>query len=339
MIECKDIEDTKALVEYLRQTDRIISNERPQITNLAGGVSNRTVLVVLPSGEEWVLKQALPKLRVTVDWFSDPARIIREAAAMRFLARWTPAGAITRLIFLDEFNYILGMEAVPQPHENWKIMLLRGQVSRDHFVDFAVLLASIHRHASEDRKDSFPAFKNRSFFKSLRLEPYYGYTASQVSEASSFLHELIADTLTHRDTIIHGDYSPKNVLIHDNHLVLLDHEVVHLGEPAFDIGFSLTHILSKAHHLRAMRSEFAESALLYWNTYLESLGHVPWLENFETRCVRHTLGCLLARAAGRSPLEYLSERERRKQINATLACIAAPPESIVDLIDDFCSTL
>ncbi len=339
MIECKNIEDPEALVDYLRQSDRIDLDEKPTIANLAGGVSNRTVLVSLASGEEWVLKQALSKLRVTVDWFSEPSRIKREAAAMQYLTRWTPAGAITRLIFLDESNYILGMEAVPQPHENWKNMLLRGEVCREHIVDFAVLLASIHRNAFENRKDSFPAFEDRSFFESLRLEPYYGYTATQVSEASNFLHELIEDTLTRQDTVVHGDYSPKNVLVHDNRLVLLDHEVIHFGEPAFDIGFSLTHLLGKALHLRENRSVFAKSASLYWHTYLENLGNVPWLENFETRCIRHTLGCLLARSAGRSLLEYLDEGERGQQISATLDCIADQPHSVDDLITNFCRKL
>ncbi len=59
---------------------------------------------------------------------------------------------------------------------------------------------------------------------------------------------------------MHGDYSPKNILIHKDRLVLLDHEVIHFGDPAFDLGFSMTHFLSKAHHLPAQRREFASAA-------------------------------------------------------------------------------
>jgi hypothetical protein len=52
---------------------------------LGGVVSNRVVLVMRGNGEARVLKQALPKLRVVVDWFSGPERVHREAAALRWL--------------------------------------------------------------------------------------------------------------------------------------------------------------------------------------------------------------------------------------------------------------
>ena len=94
---------------------------------LAGGVSNRTMLVELSGGEAWVVKQALPKLRVAVNWFSDPDRIEREAAGMRWLMKLAPEGSIPRLIFEDRSSHLLAMEAVGQPHVNWKTMLLAGQ--------------------------------------------------------------------------------------------------------------------------------------------------------------------------------------------------------------------
>src|SRR4051812_16730708 len=115
-----DIENFDALLAYLRQTNRIAPDESPACTNLAGGVSNRTVLLRRDNGEAWVLKQALPKLRVQTEWLSDPRRIEREALGMLRLADLAPAGSITRLIFLDPEPNLLAMEAVPTPHENWK---------------------------------------------------------------------------------------------------------------------------------------------------------------------------------------------------------------------------
>lgn len=90
MTDDLDIERPGELARYLRQTGRIASDEEPSIAVLAGGVSNRTVLVELASGEAWVVKQALAKLRVQVDWFSDPARIHREADGLRWLAEIAP---------------------------------------------------------------------------------------------------------------------------------------------------------------------------------------------------------------------------------------------------------
>src|SRR5688500_5656685 len=93
-----DIEDFPALLAYLRATRRIARDETPLLHNLAGGVSNRTVLVERTSGESWVLKQALAKLRVKVDWFSDPARVHREALGLKWLEKLAPRGTITPLI-------------------------------------------------------------------------------------------------------------------------------------------------------------------------------------------------------------------------------------------------
>src|SRR6476469_672492 len=143
-------------------------------------------------------------------------------------------------------------------------MLLAGRVVTSHVDQFAALLASIHRRAAEAPGPLRDAFDDRTFFESLRVEPYYQYTAAQVPASAGFFAELVEATRRRRLTLVHGDYSPKNVLIRDDRLVLLDHEVIHWGDPAFDVGFGLTHLLSKAHHLPAHRDDFLEAARLYW---------------------------------------------------------------------------
>lgn len=327
-----DIEDRASLLAYLRQTSRIAPGEQPRVRNLQGGVSNRTVAVERESGEAWVLKQALSKLRVPVDWFSSPERIHREALGLEWLARLAPPGAITPLLFEDPEQHLLAMRAVPQPHENWKSVLLAGRVCADHVHQFAALLATVHREAYQRRAELQDVFGDRSFFESLRLEPYYGYSAQQAPAAAGFLDSLIRETRACRITLVHGDYSPKNILIYGGRLVLLDHEVIHFGDPAFDLGFSLTHFLSKAHHLPALRREFAATALAYWRTYREALGACPWAADLEPRAVRHTLGCLLARVVGRSPLEYLDDDQRARQRQAVLRIMPAAPATIADLV-------
>ncbi len=306
---------------------------------LAGGVSNRTVLIKRPTGEAWVLKQALEKLRVSVDWFSDPERVHREALGLRWLRELAPPGSITPLVFEDHEHHLLAMEAVPEPHENWKTMLLEGQVRDEHVEQFGSLLGEVHRNAHERREELAPIFEDRSFFESLRLEPYYGYTATQVPAAADFLHALVDDTRACRISLTHGDYSPKNILIHEGRLVLLDHEVIHFGDPAFDLGFSLTHFLSKAHHLPRRRAAFAKATNLYWWTYLGAVGEADWIGDLEPRAVRHTLGCLLGRVAGRSPLEYLDEEERLRQKEAVLALMSRTPTTVPEFVEGFIGRL
>jgi hypothetical protein len=80
-------------------------------------------------------------------------------------------------------------------------------------------------------------------------------------------------------------------------------------------------------------------ARLYWQTYTEKLGAVPWRNDLEPRAARHALGCLLARIDGKSPLEYLSEPERDRQRRVVVSLMAEPPDNFNALINEFIAML
>lgn len=328
-----DIENPDELLAYLKQTERIAQDEQPKITMLSGGVSNKTVLLERES-EAWVIKQALPKLRVPTDWYSDPSRIHREAQGLRYLSQFIPE-RVPQFIFEDVENNVLAMSAVPQPHKNWKTVLLDGGVLQHHVKEFAELLGAIHRQAYERRTDFAEFFADTSFFESLRLEPYYLYTASQVPNATAFLETLAEDTRKQKITLVHGDYSPKNILIYQDRMMLLDYEVIHWGDPAFDIGFGMTHLLSKAHYLSEQRSTFLNAAWVFWKSYARTIKDLPWSKGLEARAVRHTLACMLARVRGRSPLEYLDDSHRQRQEKVMVRLMANPPLIFNDLTAEF----
>jgi 5-methylthioribose kinase len=328
-----DIEDPEALLGYLRECGHIGADEHPQVRVLAGGVSNRTVWLRRATGGEWVLKQALARLRVAVEWLSPPARILREALGMRWLGRLLAEGAVPTLLFEDPEHFLIAMSAVPEPHRNWKTMLLDCGPEPGHINQFAAILAAIHGERSPEAAE---AFGDKSYFESLRLEPYYVYTAGRVPEAARFLGALVAETRAIKASLVHGDYSPKNVLVHRDRLVLLDHEVIHFGDPAFDLGFALTHLLSKSNHVAGRREAFAGAAKQFWQRYV---GAEPHACETEDRAVRHTLACLLARVEGRSPLEYLTDAERVRQRSIALALMAQAPHAVPDLIDAFVERL
>ena len=330
-----DIEDFDGLRDYLTTRGYIKSGETVSFTNLHGGVSNRTVKVTWADGRGWVLKQALAKLRVDVDWFSSPERIGVEAKALRCLNRLAPPGTTPAFIFEDLTQHLMGMEAIPEEHENWKNVLLSGRIISDHFEQFGLLLGAIHRRSSEAISEVRQLFSDTTYFENLRLEPYYLYAARNTEEASDFLNALARETLLHKDCLVHGDFSPKNTLIYQNKLILLDYEVVHVGDPGFDLGFALTHFLSKAHHLPTERYRLACAAELFWQVYREEIAQLNWAKELEQRVVRHTLGCLLARVAGKSPLEYLTSAEMIRQRDAVLALMREPPASVPKLIAEF----
>ena len=330
-----DIERPEALLAYLHASGRIAAGERPELRALSGGVSSRVVLVEREAPEQaWVLKQALPKLRVAVDWFSSPQRVQREALALRWIPALTSPGSTPALVWEDRAVDLLAMTAVPQPHENWKHALLRGK-GLEHAAAFGQLLGQLHRRAWERRAELASVFADRSFFESLRIEPYYLYAASRAADAEPFLRALVDDARREVHTLVHGDYSPKNVLVYDGRLVLLDHEVAHFGDPAFDVGFSTTHLLSKANHLPTLTDDFTRAAAESWRAYSGEVATTEFAGAVEARAVRHTLGCLLARVDGRSPLEYLDEPARQRQRAAVLALMQRPPRAMLDLIGEW----
>jgi 5-methylthioribose kinase len=330
-----DIENFDALRNYLSLRGHLHAGEAVSFAVLPGGVSNRTVRAIWADGRSWVLKQALQKLRVNIDWFSSPERIKVEAEALRWLNRVAPPGTTPAFVLEDAKNHLMVMEAIPEGNENWKAILLRGEVVLEQFKQFGSLLGTIHRQSSASSLEVSQRFSDTTYFESLRLEPYYLFTAQSTPAAASFLKALAQEVLLHKVSLVHGDFSPKNTLLYRGKLILLDYEVVHWGEPAFDVGFALTHFLSKAHHLPRARVHFAEASMLFWEAYWREIVAVDWAKTLEPKVVRHALGCLLARVAGKSPLEYLTMQELARQKGVILLLIENPPMKVKDLVSGF----
>ena len=269
-----------------------------------------------------------------VDWFSDPARIHREALGLRYLSQFM-SQHVPHFIFEDVDNNVLAMSAVPKPHENWKSVLLNGDILQHHVKAFGDLLGQLHRQAYERRTDFADHVADTTFFESLRLEPYYLYTASQVPNAAPFLETLVEETRRQQTTLVHGDYSPKNIVIYNDTFILLDYEVIHWGDPAFDVGFGMTHLLSKAHYLEEQRSTFLNAAWVFWKSYSRLVKELPWSKGLEARALRHTLGCMLARVRGRSPLEYLDDVQRQRQEKVVIDLMFRELLTFNDLTTEF----
>lgn len=330
-----DLDQPQQVIAWLRDARRIGVDEQPEIRPLSGGVSNRTILVRRSRGEAWVLKQALEALRVPVEWKCSPERSSREALGMRWLATLAPSGAIPPFLFEDPQRHVVAMRAVPDPHANWKTLLLAGDVRGDHVRQFGQLLGTIHRQSRMASRTLAEVFADQAFFEVLRLEPFYVYTATQVPAAASFLRALLVSARAPGSALVHGDFSPKNVLVHRSQLILVDHEVVHWGDPMFDVGFALAHLLSKAHGLPAHREALGGAALLFWEHYRFVTCDCLASAVEEARAVRHALGCLLARAAGRSQVEYLDRQAKHRQILAATRLIDEPPPTVAALADRF----
>ncbi len=286
---------------------------------LGGGVSN-TVLLAQDGERRVVIKQSLGKLRVQEDWFAARERIWRECAALRALAPLLPAGSVPAVVFEDRDNFVYAMEAAPAGARDWKSMLLEGETGDDTARRAGEILAALIR-CSRGGEAWLAMFAGQTSFDQLRLDPYYRFTAARHPDLAPTFDAAIA-ACRRPLALVHGDYSPKNLLVAGSSVLLIDFEVIHIGNPAFDAAFLLNHLLLKAAHRPQWRDRYAACATAFWDALDEPDA------GFEPETIRQ-LGCLhLARADGKSPAEYLDGPTREAVRRRARRLILDPPPSV-----------
>ena len=327
-----NIDHNDQLAEYLQAEMGISPDQIISVQTLTGGVSNRTKLLSLSNGSSWVIKQALTQLRVDGDWRSEPHRVLREAAALRWFdlsqSIITPA-----FIHEDPNEFIVIMEAIRPPFVNFKDWLMAENYSENYINQSGELLGVLHSESIQ-KTDLIPGmFYDQHFFETLRLHPYYTESARILPECRSFMEDLKIETQLNSWCLVHGDFSPKNILLKEGKLVLLDHEVIHYGDGCFDLGFFTCHLLSKANHIKPLCEQYLKGVITFYNSYLNQINLLP--DMVEQRAIRHCIACLIARVCGLSKLEYLSIREREIQQSIALVLINDPPLTFVELSNQY----
>lgn len=298
--------DSRALLCRLQKTGRVQSPQAT-IVPLTGGVSSE-IWLVTDGLERFVVKRALPKLNVRDDWFADPARNGVEHDCLAYLGRIAP-GSVPRILFRDAEAGLFGMEFVR--FVNWKAELLGGAVREEDATRAAQLMATIHG-ASWGDAEVQARFQTWPNFFALRVEPYL-LTAGMRHPKLRGLFAEEAERLGRTPlALVHGDFSPKNMLVSRERLVLLDCEAAWFGDPAFDAAFLLNHLFLKALHVPSWRKEYLRLACVCWTEYRRGLAG-RFDENLSSRIGRLLLMLMLARIDGKSPVEYIVE-ERKKEL-------------------------
>lgn len=288
-----------------------------QVQLLGGGVSNM-VLKVAMDGGGFVIKQSRPQLRTREAWFSDINRIFRELEVMRLLRPILPPEAVPEILFVDSDNYLFAMTAAPAGSTVWKEALLRGQVSDPVARRAGLLLGRMHE-ATGRRPELADQFGDRTVFTQLRTEPFYHRIRERLPDIADAVTALIDRLNTARDALCHGDFSPKNFLVHPlpahGPFTLVDYETAHFGDPTMDIGFFLSHLILKAVKNRAQQERYFRLTEAFWKSY-EAVVRFRPMPELEARGILHFAVCLLARIDGTSPVDYLPEEAKREAVRS-----------------------
>jgi aminoglycoside phosphotransferase (APT) family kinase protein len=296
---------------------------------LVGGVSSDIWRIDSARGPVCA-KRALAKLRVAADWRAPIARNRYEARWME-IANAARPGSAPQVLGQDPEQGVLVMSYLaPSEHALWKNLLRDGHADRATARSVGQTLARIHSYSAA-RPELAVQFDTDAIFFDIRLEPYLLATAERHPDLAAALRSLVAQTQTHRLALVHGDVSPKNILIGPHGPVLLDAECAWWGDPAFDIAFCLNHLLLKCLWNTPCSGLFLAAYDALAESYLQA---VDWEARavLERRAAALLPGLLLARVDGKSPVEYIDTDAQRDSVRRVATALLRQPVDRLDAV-------
>lgn len=295
------------IVDFLTESGVFSAGARLTSEALLGGVSS-DIWVVSDGTRPVVVKTPLESLKVEADWHAPVERSNSEADWLEVVGGLLP-GTCPEVLAYDRERHLLALAYLdPERHRLWKTDLMAGEVDAGFAAMVGDRVGAIHRFTATDQ--ALPSrFATDDLFRTLRIEPYFGATARVWPDLAAALCGIAEDTLNHKHTLVHGDVSPKNILVGPAGPVILDAETAWWGDPAFDVAFCLNHLL-----LKTLLDEPPTGALIVAAHALMAgyRRHVDWepRADLERRVVRLLPALMLARVDGQSPVEYLAGPDR-----------------------------
>jgi aminoglycoside phosphotransferase (APT) family kinase protein len=293
------------LPAYLRELGVAPATAEVRARTLGGGVSN-VVLLAEWEGGGVVVKQPLAELAVEDVWAFDRDRIFVERDCMALIAERMP-GSAPEVVFSDEDRFVFGMTVAPPGGVVWRDEHDSGEADPARTELAAELLGRMHALTAGDPGvaerfgASWPLIQGR-------VDPYHRTVAAAHPDLADRIEAEVQRLLATRRCLVHGDYSPKNLIAYPDRMLMLDFEVAHWGDPAFDVAFLLALVMLDG--IRHGASAFAAEGRRFWRVYRAAAGATA----AEEAAVVAELGCIvLARVDGKSrlPLEpAVQERGR-----------------------------
>ena len=313
------------MLGFLRAAGLAAADEVPGASVLTGGVSSDIWKVALRSGPVCV-KRALPRLRVAQLWEAPVERNRYEWRWMQVAARIVP-GSAPRVLAQDEAG-LFAMEYLDgERHPLWKGELRAGHADAAFARQVGERLARIHAATAGDAAIARD-FATDAGFHAIRLEPYLLATARVHRDLAVPLQALAERTAATRAALVHGDVSPKNILVGPRGPVFLDAECAWYGDPAFDLAFCLNHLLLKCLWVPEAAPRLLACFEALGAAYLQ--GYAP--EGLEARAASLLPGLLLARVDGKSPVEYVTEEAQKARVRRVArALLATPPARLAEV--------
>jgi 5-methylthioribose kinase len=320
--------------EILRTAGLLQAGEHVAIEPLTGGVSSMILKAGLSDGRQVCVKKALAKLKVADNWEADPIRNAAERASLKIFSEIVP-GATPVVLHEDPAEQLFVMEFLGGAR-TWKDDLLGGRIDTVQAERAGQILGRVHARTSH-RHDLRAIFANHDLFEQLRIDPYLRTVAGRHPDLKRRVETMIESIDHHRECLVHGDYSPKNLLISPGgRMVVIDHEVAVFSDPAFDLAFLLNHLFLKGVRSPGAVPDLINLVEVSTSAYRKELESAAFADPLE-RVNRLLPMLMLARIDGKSPVEYLNEPQRESARQFARNQIITAPSSAEEFADRFIS--
>ncbi|MCO5129917.1 MAG: phosphotransferase [Xanthobacteraceae bacterium] len=319
------------IVGFLREANLVPAGASLRLEPLTGGVAS-DIWKVQAGDRTFAVKRALQKLRVARDWRVPVSRNVSEVDWLRAAARVVP-GAVPQVLAHDARLGAFAMSYLdPAHHPVWKAELAAGRADPAFATRVGATIATIHA-ATAHSDEAAQRFANDALFHAIRLEPYLEATAPAHPSLAGALMALSRKTLATKVALVHGDVSPKNILVGPSGPVLLDAECAWYGDPAFDLAFCLNHMLLKCLWTPRARAGFLGCFDALAEAYLARVTWEP-AAALEQRAAHLLPALFLARIDGKSPVEYVTDETAKARVRRVATpLIAMPPQRLAEVRD------
>ena len=317
------------MITSLEHAGLLEPGEEVRFDELTGGVSS-DIWKVETSARTYCVKRALAKLKVAADWQAPVERNAFEVAWYRIAHDIVP-DAVPEILYHDEHEMMCAMTYLdPGQHRLWKNELRDGRAAPEVAAEVGRRLSRIHATTASNPYVS-ALFPPNDIFHAIRLEPYLEATATAHPDLHEKLFALSKRTGAVRIAMIHGDVSPKNILLGPKGPVFLDAECACMGDPAFDLAFCLNHLLLKCLWNPPTSANFMSCFEALGKVYLNGVDWEP-VETLEERVASLLPALLLARVDGKSPAEYITTDTARDHIrDCARPLIKSPPRKLSEV--------
>lgn len=297
-------------------------------TPLAGGVSCDIWRIDGLEGP-LVIKRPLAKLRVAADWFAPIARSASEVRWLRYAHAIDPAMAPEVVAEFPALN-AFALRFIPNCPA-WKDELSAGRIDVDFAGQVGRAIGAVHSASARDPA-VLAALADGSMFEALRIDPFLLHVARHNAAVAAPLREIADDLAGRRIALVHGDVSPKNILVSGQGPIILDAECAVAGDPAFDLAFCTTHLLLKAVWLDRAEMQVAAATMIV--AHAQS---IDWEKPADLllRAGKLTAALLLARIEGKSPAPYLTDAVQRRTVARQASTLLLAPQSIENLVPNW----